>query len=186
MRSAVSMAVPDGASTFWSWWSSMISAVSNQGAASSAKRIMSTAPMAKLGATMQLLLVNVLGQPVEVVVGEAGGARPRRGRRCRRTSARFSRAASTWVKSTATSAPACGEGVGVGRHLQAAPIGAPVTSRRSSPAWSGSTAATSSRSGSPATARHTVRPHPPAGPEHPDPDRHGPDPTPPAPAGVDS
>ena len=31
---------------------------SNQGAASSAKRIISTAPMAKLGATTQLLRVN--------------------------------------------------------------------------------------------------------------------------------
>jgi len=58
IRSAVSMAVPDGASTFWSWWSSMISPVSKYGAASSAKRIMSTAPMAKFGATKQLLRVN--------------------------------------------------------------------------------------------------------------------------------
>ena len=50
MRSAVCIAVPDGASIFWSWCSSMISAVSKYGAASSAKRIISTAPMAKLGA----------------------------------------------------------------------------------------------------------------------------------------
>ena len=49
MRSAVAMAVPDGASTFSSWWSSMISAVSKNGAASSAKRIISTALIAKLG-----------------------------------------------------------------------------------------------------------------------------------------
>ena len=48
------MAVPDGASTLASWCSSMISAESKYGAASSAKRIMSTAPMAKLGATKQL------------------------------------------------------------------------------------------------------------------------------------
>ena len=53
MRSAVSIAVPDGASIFWSWWSSTISAVSKYGAASSAKRIISTAPMAKLGAITQ-------------------------------------------------------------------------------------------------------------------------------------
>ena len=58
MRSAVSIAVPDGASTFWSWCSSTISAVSKYGAASSAKRIISTAPMAKLGAMMQLLRVK--------------------------------------------------------------------------------------------------------------------------------
>jgi hypothetical protein len=38
----------------------MTSAVSNQGAASSANRIISTAPMAKLGATMQLDRVNDL------------------------------------------------------------------------------------------------------------------------------
>ncbi len=58
MRSTVAKAVPEGASTLPSWCSSMTSAVSNQGAASSAKRIMSTAPMAKLGATMQLLRVK--------------------------------------------------------------------------------------------------------------------------------
>ena len=52
------MAVPDGASIFWSWCSSMISAVSKHGAASSAKRIISTAPMAKFGAMTQLLFVN--------------------------------------------------------------------------------------------------------------------------------
>ena len=62
MRSAVSMAVPDGASIFWSWWSSMISAVSKNGAAISAKRIISTAPMAKLGAMTQLLVVNRLAR----------------------------------------------------------------------------------------------------------------------------
>ena len=49
MRSAVCIAVPDGASIFWSWWSSMTSAVSKYGAASSAKRTISTAPMAKFG-----------------------------------------------------------------------------------------------------------------------------------------
>ena len=53
MRLAVNRAVPEGASTLASWCSSMISAVSNHGAASSAKRIISTAPMAKLGATTQ-------------------------------------------------------------------------------------------------------------------------------------
>ena len=66
----VIIAVPDGASIFWSWCSSMISAVSNNGAASSAKRIMSTAPMAKLGATMQLLRGEQMAQLVELVVAE--------------------------------------------------------------------------------------------------------------------
>ena len=51
----------------------MISAVSKNGAASSAKRIMSTAPMAKLGATRQLDRVNV-AERGQVVVAEPGGA----------------------------------------------------------------------------------------------------------------
>ena len=55
MRCTVIMAVPDGASTLASWCSSITSAVSKYGAASSAKRIISTAPMAKFGATRQLL-----------------------------------------------------------------------------------------------------------------------------------
>ena len=58
MRSTVSIAVPDGASTLRSWCSSITSAVSNHGAASSANRIISTAPMAKFGAMRQLLRVN--------------------------------------------------------------------------------------------------------------------------------
>ena len=49
IRSAVAIAVPDGASTLSSWWSSMISAVSKYGAASSANFIMSTALIAKFG-----------------------------------------------------------------------------------------------------------------------------------------
>ena len=55
IRSAVSIAVPDGASIFWSWCSSMISAVSKYGAASSANRIISTAPIAKFGAIRRWL-----------------------------------------------------------------------------------------------------------------------------------
>ena len=51
MREAVSIAVPEGASTFASWCSSMISAVSNHGAASAAKWIINTAPIAKFAAT---------------------------------------------------------------------------------------------------------------------------------------
>ena len=54
------IAVPDGASTFWSWCISMISAVSKKGAAISAKRIIRTAPIAKFGAIRQLLLENEL------------------------------------------------------------------------------------------------------------------------------
>ena len=55
IRSTVRMAVPEGESTLASWWNSMTSAVSNHGAASSAKRIIKMAPMAKLGAIRQLL-----------------------------------------------------------------------------------------------------------------------------------
>ena len=55
MRCTVIMAVPDGASALASWCSSITSAVSKKGDAISAKRIISTAPMAKLGATRQLL-----------------------------------------------------------------------------------------------------------------------------------
>ena len=76
MRSAVCIAVPDGASIFWSWCSSMISAVSKYGAASSAKRIISTAPIAKFGAITAFALdaSNAVAELVEVVVGEPGGA----------------------------------------------------------------------------------------------------------------
>ena len=47
---AVAFAVPDGASSFVSAWSSTISARGSERAASSAKRIISTAPTAKFGA----------------------------------------------------------------------------------------------------------------------------------------
>ena len=48
---AVAAAVPEGASTLRGWCSSTISADSKKRAACAAKRIMSTAPMAKFGAT---------------------------------------------------------------------------------------------------------------------------------------
>ena len=48
---AVTSAVPDGASALLSWCSSMISAVSKNGAASSRRRISSTAEIEKLAAT---------------------------------------------------------------------------------------------------------------------------------------
>ena len=53
IRATVASAVPDGASTLLSWCSSMISAVSKNGAAISAKRIISTAEIEKLAATTQ-------------------------------------------------------------------------------------------------------------------------------------
>src|SRR5690349_7432317 len=54
MRSAVRAAVPDGASGLAGWCSSMISARCMCREASAAKRIISTAPIAKLGATNAL------------------------------------------------------------------------------------------------------------------------------------
>ena len=51
IRAAVALAVPDGASSFVSAWSSTISACGNDRAASSANRIIRTAPSAKFGAT---------------------------------------------------------------------------------------------------------------------------------------
>jgi hypothetical protein len=50
MRAAVAFAVPEGASRFVAWWSSTISASGRYRAASSANRIISTAPTAKFGA----------------------------------------------------------------------------------------------------------------------------------------
>ena len=50
-RSAVALAVPEGASSFVSAWSSTISASGRCRPASAAKRSISTAPSAKFGAT---------------------------------------------------------------------------------------------------------------------------------------
>ena len=74
MRRAVIIAVPDGASALASWCSSMTSAVSKYGAASSAKRIISTAPMAKFGAIRQLLVVNAARSSATSSSVEAGRA----------------------------------------------------------------------------------------------------------------
>ena len=56
ISSAVRFAVPDGASSFLSWWSSTISHSGMCGAIRCATSISSTAPIAKLGATKQLAL----------------------------------------------------------------------------------------------------------------------------------
>ncbi len=107
MRCAVSAAVPDGASIFWLWCSSMISAVSKNGAAISANRIMSTAPTAKFG-TIAAFAVDASNnsansassasvKPVVPTTACTPWAAHQR---------MFSRAASSTVKSTATCAPA--------------------------------------------------------------------------------
>ena len=170
---AVSIAVPDGASTFWSWCSSMISAVSNHGAASSAKRIISTAPMAKLGA-------------IDAVA---------RGEQRRASSSRSSSVEAGGADDRVDPVLGAPAQVGAGRvelgevddHLDAGveqrlgvggdvEVGTatPVTLRRSIPAWWGSTA--------PARVEFRIvghraahrAAHPPAGAEHPDTNRHRP------------
>ena len=75
MRATVVRAVPDGASALLSWCSSMTSAVSKNGAAISAKRIISTAEIEKLAATTQFGSARELVAELrQVVVGEAGRA----------------------------------------------------------------------------------------------------------------
>src|SRR3546814_19962112 len=68
LRSTVRIAVPGGASTFWSWWRSITSAPSTHGAASSPTRLMSTAPTATVGAIAQRLRVG----SKERVAGDEG------------------------------------------------------------------------------------------------------------------
>ena len=71
------LAVPDGASSLRSWCSSMISHSGMCCAASAAKRIISTAPIAKFGATRTLAALavapGILGRGAQVVEVEARG-----------------------------------------------------------------------------------------------------------------
>ena len=118
IRCAVSIAVPDGASIFWSWCSSMISALSKYGAASSAKRIISTAPIAKFGAITALAddAAKRSRELGELVLGEAGRADDRV-HAVLRAPAQVLAAASITVKSTATSAPASSSALALRRDL---------------------------------------------------------------------
>ena len=157
IRSAVAIAVPDGASTLPSWWTSMISAVSNHGAANSAKRIISTAPMAKLGATRQLLEVNaarrspmsVSPRPLVPTTACTPAAA---------TTPRFARLASATVKSTTTSTPA------TRRSWTSATTSTPQTVL---PGADGSAAATSTMPSAAVTASATDPPMRPAAPSTP-------------------
>ena len=158
MRCTVIIAVPDGASALASWCSSITSAVSKYGAASSAKRIISTAPMAKLGATRQLLVVKALASSsrsaaVKPVVPTTAWTPWSAHQRA------FSRAAAS--DREVDGHLDAGLGHGAGDRAPRRPR------RRTSPAWAGSTAATSSRSGSAATASHTVVPIRPPAPNTP-------------------
>src|SRR5438445_2727856 len=83
-RLAVESAVPDGASSLSAWWSSMISTASKCGAAISARCIITTAPMAKFGATIpptplalhavSSLSTSDVDRPVVPTTGEAPAA----------------------------------------------------------------------------------------------------------------
>ncbi len=157
MRRAVIIAVPDGASALASWCSSMTSAVSKNGAASSAKRIISTAPMAKFGAIRQLDRVNAdrsaaTSSSVKPVVPTTACSP------CSPHQAALARAASRTVRSTATSTSAAS--MAPGSSATTIPATVPPARRRA-------TAATSSRSGSAAMAAHTVVPIRPVAPNTP-------------------
>ena len=154
IRCAVATAVPDGESALASWWISTISAVSKNGAAISAKRIISTAPMAKFAATRQFELVNDFLKPsrsvaVKPVVPTTAWML------CMASHGSVTRAASATVKSTATSTFA---------SASARSSEAMVTPWIVAPGDCGSTAATSSNSASACTALHTVAPIRPAAP----------------------
>ena len=157
IRWAVATAVPDGASIFASWCISMISAVSKYGAASSAKRIISTALMAKLLAIRQLLPLNAVrtlarSSSVKPVVPTTAWMP------CIASHGNVIRAADATVKSTTTCAWA-----------SARARNSPATATPPScwPTARGSIAATSSRASSAATASHTVAPMRPPAPTTP-------------------
>ena len=150
-----------------SWCSSITSAVSNHGAASSAKRIMQHRPDGEVRREQAVAGRERGGQLADVVGRRTPSCRRRRGPRGRRTSGRCARAASRAVKSTATSTPA---------PAMASTSPTMVTPSTSSPTHPGSTAATSSRSGSAATAPTPSIPCAHRS-EHPHADRHDGDPT---------
>ena len=120
MRAAVALAVPDGASSFVSACSSTISARPKTVEASSAKRIISTAPSAKLGAKKH-------GTPGRRAHDRrppprrSPSSRSRRARPPRGTARTFAQTASGRVKSTRDVAPR-------------RPVDAPVDDRRGRPA----------------------------------------------------
>src|SRR5918992_4070281 len=144
--SAGRRAVPLGASALFGWCSSMISTDSKNGAACCAKCIMSTAPIAKLGAMSTLAPACAASQPRTVSSLPASKpvvpttvCTPRSTHH-----RRLSMTASGWVKSTTASAAASG--------LRASPM---------------STAATSSISSAASTAPQTSAPTRPRAPSTP-------------------
>ena len=148
----------------------MISAVSKYGAASSAKRTISTAPMAKFGAITALAL-DASKRGAELV--DVVGAEP--GRADDRVHAVLGAPGEVVAGGVDHGEVDRDLGAGVGQRVGAARaicrLGASIPNwRRSMPAWSGSTAATSSSSGS---SQHRLAhrgAHAPAGAEHTDSD----------------
>ena len=130
IRWAVCTAVPDGASSLFSWCSSMISAESKYGAATSAKCIIRTAPIAKLGAMTQFERVNIaskaaMSSSVNPVVPTTAWTP------CSAHHLRLSIAAARWLKSTTTwTAP---RSRAAGPPAMRIPASTPVTVRRSRP-----------------------------------------------------
>ena len=165
MRCAVTTAVPDGASAFASWWSSIISAVSNHGAAISAKRIINTAPIAKFAAInaladeaskapLKLAKSSSLNPVVPTTQWTPFSAHH----------SRLERAAERTVKSTTTSAPASSSACGEPAMTRSAPgKNSPIDL----PEAAGSIAATSSNPSASITALQTAWPIRPAAPNTP-------------------
>jgi hypothetical protein len=142
---AVLMAVPEGASALASWCSSMISTWGRYLAASAAKRIISTAPMAKFGAitppsfrSAHMALSCSISSSLKPVVPTTGWLP------ASMIVLALLKAASGWVKSITTWA-----------------FASPIRSARSSPmsVWP-----TSSSPSSPCTVSTTCRPIRPAAP----------------------
>ncbi len=100
----------------------MISAVSNHGAASSAKRIINTAPMAKFGA---MNAFAALAPNKFVISSRSSSLKPvvptTACTSCAAHHLRFSRAAATTVKSTLTSVAALISASGVGAIVRSVP-----------------------------------------------------------------
>jgi hypothetical protein len=147
----VRLAVPDGASSFAGWWYSMISAAAMCLDASAAKRIISTAPIAKFGAT------KALASDPSAASRSASRSKPvvpiTTCRPAASTVRALSSAVSGRVKSTTTSQPPRTSGSGVPSAGSALPAS-------SSPSAASTAAHTAwpIRPAAPATATRVIRP----------------------------
>src|SRR5665213_333922 len=157
IAAAVATAVPEGASTLCSWWSSTISMLSKNGAAIAARRIINTAEIAKFAASTAFgpsLLENAMLSSA-IAVCERPVVPQTAWTSFAASHARLAAAARGTVKSIATSAEAA---VTAPRSDSMTTGSTPSPKLNSTPEFIGSTAATSRRSGLEATAAATVRP----------------------------